>query len=182
MTKERLSEEPLSEEDADKFLGGRALGAKILFEELSSGIDPLGPENKLIFATGVTTGVPFSGNCRYVVMAKSPLTGGWGESNASGFFGPELKFSGFDLIIFEGKASHPVYLVVERGKPQLQDARALWGKMTGETQDQIRAQRRRQDQSGVHRPRGREPCTIRLDPQRSSSSIGTNRHGGCYGL
>ena len=138
LTRDRLDEELLSEEDADNFLGGRALGAKILFNELNPGIDPLGSENKLIFATGVVTGVPFSGNCRYLVMAKSPLTGGWGEANASGFFGPELKFSGFDLVVFEGKASHPVYLSVMRGTPEIRDATNLWGKITGETQALIR--------------------------------------------
>jgi aldehyde:ferredoxin oxidoreductase len=140
LSKETLSEEALSEEDADKFLGGRALGAKILFDELNPGVDPLDPENKLVFATGVVTGAPFSGNCRYVVMAKSPLTGGWGESNASGFFGPELKFAGFDLVVFEGTASNPVYLSIKRDKPEIRDATRLWGKITGETQEQIRAE------------------------------------------
>ncbi|MBC7262312.1 MAG: aldehyde ferredoxin oxidoreductase, partial [Chloroflexi bacterium] len=87
LTESRITEEPLEENVARAFLGGRGLGAKILFDELKPGIDPLGPENKLVIAAGVVTGLPFGGNCRYVIMAKSPLTGIWGESNASGFFG-----------------------------------------------------------------------------------------------
>jgi len=130
--------EPLSEATARAFLGGRGLGAKILFDELKPGVDPMGPENKLVFATGVVTGLPFAGNCRYVVMAKSPLTGIWGEANGSGFWGPELRFAGFDAIVVEGKAQTPVYLWIHDGQAELRDASHLWGKITGETEEAIR--------------------------------------------
>jgi aldehyde:ferredoxin oxidoreductase len=133
-----VKEEKLDEGTARKFIGGRCLGAKILFEELEQGIDPLGPENKLIIATGVLTGIPFAGNSRYVIMAKSPLTGLWGEANASGFFGPELKRAGYDAVIIEGKAANPVYLWIHDDEVKIKNASHLWGKITGDVQKLIR--------------------------------------------
>jgi aldehyde:ferredoxin oxidoreductase len=130
--------ETLTEESARRFFGGRGLGARILFQELQPGIDPFSPENKIVFATGPITGAPFSGNSRYVVMAKSPLTNAWGEANASGWFGPELKFAGYDAIVVEGKAFQPVYILVGDETVDIRDASKLWGKTTGETQNAIR--------------------------------------------
>ena len=138
LTDSEISDETLSEETTRNYVGGRGLAAKILFEELKPGIDPFGPENKLIFATGPMTGFPFPGNARYGVYAKSPLTGIWGEGYAAGFFGPELKFAGYDAVVFEGKAETPVYLLIRKGEPELKDATRLWGKLTGETQEIIR--------------------------------------------
>ena len=138
LSKQKITVEKLEEKTARKYIGGRGLGAEILFNELKPGIDPLGPENKLVVATGVLTGIPFGGNSRYVVMAKSPLTGIWGEANASGFFGPELKRAGYDAIIIEEKANAPVYLWIHNGEAEIRDANHLWGKITGETQGIIR--------------------------------------------
>lgn len=138
LTDKRITEEELEESVARQFLGGRGLGAKILFDELKPGIDPLGPENKLVVAAGVVTGIPFGGNCRYVIMAKSPLTGIWGEANASGFFGPELRFAGFDAIVVEGRSEKPVYLWIHDGEAEIRDASHLWGKITGDTEGLIR--------------------------------------------
>ena len=128
----------MSEETIRRFLGGKCLGARILYEELEPGIDPLGPENKLILATGPLTGAPFPGNARHVVMAKSPITGGWGESHAGGFFGAELKFAGYDAVIVEGRAEAPTYLWIREGEAELRDARGLWGKVTGDVQKELR--------------------------------------------
>jgi aldehyde:ferredoxin oxidoreductase len=138
LTRQTWNDETVAEESARKFFGGRGLGARILFQELKPGIDPLGPENKMVFATGPVTGAQFSGNSRYVVMAKSPLTNAWGEANVSGWFGPELKFAGYDAIVVEGKASRPVYLLIREGNVEIRDASKLWGKTTGETQKAIR--------------------------------------------
>ena len=138
LTSGKISQENISEETLKKYLGGKCLGAKILFEELEPGIDPLGPKNKLIFATGPLTGAPFPGNSRYTVLTKSPLTGGWGESHSAGYFGPEMKYAGFDAIIIEGKAEKPLYLWIHNGEAELRDAENLWGKTTGETQNEIR--------------------------------------------
>jgi aldehyde:ferredoxin oxidoreductase len=134
----RIRTEKLEDGIARNFLGGKCLGARILFDELEPAIDPLGSKNKLVFATGPLTGAPFPGNSRYVVMAKSPITGGWGESHAAGFFGPELKYAGFDAVIIEGKAEAPVYLWIREGDSELRDAKQLWGKITGDVQSEIR--------------------------------------------
>lgn len=134
----KITVEKLDEDTIKTFIGGKCLGAKILFEELEPGIDPLSPENKLIFATGPLTGAPFPGNSRYVVMGKSPLTGGWGESHAAGHFGPELKYAGFDALIVEGKADKPVYIWVRDGDAEIRDAGKLWGRVIGEVQEEIR--------------------------------------------
>jgi len=138
LTDRKAKSEKLSEETIRRFLGGKCLGAKILYEELEPGTDPLGPDNKLVFAAGPLTGAPFPGNSRYVVMAKSPVTGGWGESHAAGFFGPELKYAGYDAIIIEGSADEPVYLWIRNGDAEFRDAKSIWGKITGTVQKEVR--------------------------------------------
>ncbi len=137
LTDEKVSEEPLDASTAKKFIGGRGLGVKILFDELKRGVDPLGPDNKIVIATGVLTGIPIPGNARHIVMAKSPLTGVWGESPAGGFFGQELKSAGYDAIIIEGKAAKPVYLWLHDGETEVKDASHLWGKLTRDVQRDI---------------------------------------------
>jgi len=138
LTDGKVSKEWLDESIARKFIGGRGLGAKILFDEVKPGVDPLRPENKLVIATGVVTGIPFPGNSCHSVMAKSPLTGIWGEAHAKGFFGPELKSAGFDAIIIEGKADAPVYLWINDEKAEIRNASHLWGKLTREAQNIIK--------------------------------------------
>ena len=132
--------ERIPEEVIKKHLGGRGLGAKILFEELRPGIDPLGPENKLVFAVGPVTGAPFSGNSRYTVMAKSPLTGGWGESSAGGFFGAELRFAGLYAVVFEGMSESPVYLWSKDDHAEIHNAEHLWSKDPIETIEGIKSE------------------------------------------
>ena len=120
-----------------EFIGGRGLGTKILFDEVLPTVSPLSAENKLIFATGPATGTQL-GSCRYVVVTKSPLTGGIACSNAGGHFGPALKFAGYDAIIFEGRAKEPVYLSVCNDAVEIRPASHLWGKSTNQTEDMIR--------------------------------------------
>ena len=120
------------------YFGGGGLAAYYLLNDLDPGIDPLSPDNILIFALSVVTGAPLSGFSRYTIAAKSPLTGGFAETEAGGYFGPELKFSGFDAIIFKGKAPKPVYLWIHEGRVEIRDAGALWGLENGETLDKIR--------------------------------------------
>ncbi|MHA2281963.1 MAG: aldehyde ferredoxin oxidoreductase family protein [Promethearchaeota archaeon] len=133
LTKGTISEEFPDEETLKMYLGGAGLATKYLIDEVPKGIDPLGPENKLIFMTGPLTGTPSPSTGRYCVIAKSPLTGIWGEANSAGFWGRDLKRSGFDGVIFEGISSKPVYLVTEDGKAELRDASHLWGQNTSET-------------------------------------------------
>ena len=128
-----LKEEVPDEQDLRMFMGGAGLATKYLFDEVPRGIDPLGPENKLIIMTGPMTGTMAPSTGRFSVVAKSPLTGFWGQANSGGFWGVHLKRSGYDGIIFEGKADKPVYLVTDNGKAELKDATHLWGKNTSET-------------------------------------------------
>jgi aldehyde:ferredoxin oxidoreductase len=121
-----------------KYVGGWGFIGYYLLKELKPMIDPLGPENKLIFAAGPITGVPIAGNSRNAVGAKSPLTGGFGAGEAGGFWGAELKHAGFDAIIVEGKAEKPVYIWVHDGEAEIRDADHLWGLHTKESQERIR--------------------------------------------
>lgn len=110
-----------------RYPGGKALAAYHLLGELRPGGDPLGPENVLILATGLLTGAPISTATRFNAIARSPLTGGFGESEAGGYWGPELKMAGLDAIIVTGRSPDPVYLAVRDGTAQIRDARHLWG-------------------------------------------------------
>ena len=120
------------------YLGGGALASYFLLRDLPAGVDPLGPENLLIFASNVLSGVPIAGMTRYTVAAKSPLTGAYGESEAGGFWGPELKFTGFDAVVIKGKAAKPSYLYIHDGKVELRSAEKIWGLETGPAQEKIR--------------------------------------------
>ena len=122
------------------YMGGAAMAAAILLRELPAGVDPLGPDNILVVSTGPLNGIPLSGTTRFTVAAKSPLTGGYGEAEAGGWWGPELKFAGFDGIIVTGQSSRPVYLWIQDGQVELRDASHLWGKPSGEVQDRLTAE------------------------------------------
>lgn len=130
--------EPLNMEWAQEYLGQRGLATKYLVEEVNPKADPLSPENKLIMATGPLTGTMASTGGRYSVITKSPLTGAIACSNSGGYFGAELKFAGWDMIIFEGKSPKPVYLSIENDKAELKDASHLWGKTVWDTEEIIK--------------------------------------------
>ncbi len=119
------------------FIGGYGLGARILYNNQKGGVDPLGPENTLGIVTGPLTGTPATFGSRFVVVSKSPLTGGWGDANSGGHFGPYLKFAGFDGIFIKGISEKPVYLFLDNGKAELKDASHLWGKGTYEVEDTL---------------------------------------------
>lgn len=137
LTKGTLKEKTLSQELADNFVGGYGLGARILYEMMKPGADPLGPDNVIGFVSGPlnATGASFGG--RYMVVCKSPVTGGWNDANSGGRFGPEMKRAGYDAIFVSGAASHPVYIYVKDGKAEIRDATALWGKDCKETQEAL---------------------------------------------
>ena len=132
------------EEPGDAFFrrygGGRGFIAHYLLKHVPKGADPLSPQNVLIFAPGVLTGSPVPGAGRHSVGAKSPLTGGFGESEAGGFWGAELKRAGWDGIVVHGAAATPVYLWINEGTVEFRDATHLWGKITGDVQDAILAE------------------------------------------
>ena len=120
------------------YVGGSALTAYYLLKHLKPGVDPLSEENVLVFACSVVTGSPLSGYSRYTVAAKSPLTGAFGRTEAGGYFGPELKFAGFDAIVVRGRAPKPVYLYVNDGTVEIRDAAAIWGQDNWVTLEKIR--------------------------------------------
>lgn len=120
------------------FMGGSAMASYFLLTEMGKDVDPLGPENTLVFTVSVLTGAAIPGVNRYTVAAKSPLTGAFGEAEAGGFWAVELKKAGFDAIVIKGMAPRPVYLWIEDGKVELKDASHLWGKDTGYTEQKIR--------------------------------------------
>jgi len=121
-----------------KYIGGEGFVAYYLLKELEPNTDPLGPENKLIFATGPITGVSIAGAGRNSVGAKSPLTNGFGEAEVGGYWGPELKRAGFDAIIIEGKAKSPIFIWIKNGNVEIRAANHIWGKTTGEAQKIIK--------------------------------------------
>lgn len=140
LTTRTIEIETPPEEFYRTYFGGQGFVAHYLLNEVPAGADPLGPDNILVFATGVLTGAPFAGSGRHSVGGKSPLTGGFGESEAGGFWGAELKKAGFDALVIRGVASEPVYLWINGQDVQIQPARHLWGKETAEVQAAIRAE------------------------------------------
>ncbi len=138
LTEGTCREEPLNMEWAQQYLGSRGLATKYLVSEIDPKVDPLSPENKMIMATGPLTGTMASTGGRYTVVTKGPLTGAIACSNSGGFFGAEMKFAGWDMIVFEGKSPKPVYLFVENDKAELRDASHLWGKSCWETEETIK--------------------------------------------
>ncbi len=131
----------IEEKDDDfyrKYIGGRGIALYYLHTEMPAGIDALSSGNLLIFAAGLLTGIPGPAVPRFTVCAKSPLTGGFAESEAGGFWGPELKRAGFDVIIITGKAEKPVYLWIKNGKVKFKEAANIWGCETGETEDRLK--------------------------------------------
>ena len=138
-----LSNHKIEVEEADEafyrsYLGGRGIGYHYLMQQVPAATDPFAPENILVLATGVMTGAPLPASCRFAAVGKSPLTGTAGESEAAGFFGPELKMAGFDAVVFQGRSEKPVYLWVTGGKAEIKDATHLSDAGTREVEDAIR--------------------------------------------
>lgn len=124
--------EPLDPEAVRMFLGGTGYACKLLYDELAPGLDPLGPLNKLVFATGPLCSNTVPGGGSVELCFKSPLTGGWGESRAGSDFGPDLRRAGYDHLIIEGRSEQPVYLVIRDGQVSFRPAAHLAGKTVGE--------------------------------------------------
>ena len=138
LTEGTVRSEPLNMEWARQYIGSRGLGSKYLISEIDPKVDPLSPENKIIWATGPLTGTMAATGGRYTVITKGPLTGAIACSNSGGYWGAELKFAGWDMIIFEGKSPKPVYLYINDDQAELRDAADLWGKSVGQTEEQLK--------------------------------------------
>lgn len=138
LSEQKVETEPLNIEIAQKFLGGTGYAVRYLYDCVDRNTDPLGPDNPLFFMTGPLTGTSAPTAGRWVVCAKSPLTGIWGESNCGGFFGAELKFAGFDGILVTGASERPVYLFVTEDVQELRDASRVWGSGVYKTHEQLK--------------------------------------------
>ena len=140
LTDRTIKKEPLNEDWAKEYVGGRGLGAKYLSEEMDPTLDALDPDNKMLFVTGPLTGTNASCGSRYMVVTKGPLTNAITTSNSGGYWGPELKFAGYDMLILEGKASSPCYLWIYDDVVEIRDAAHLWGKTVWETEEELRSE------------------------------------------
>jgi aldehyde:ferredoxin oxidoreductase len=134
LTRKQATTEVLSLEMAKNYIGGAGFGIKYLYDEVPPGSDPLGPDNKLIFAVGPFTGSTIPCASRMSVVAKSPLTGAVGMASTGGFFPAELKFAGYDVLIVEGEAEKPTYIVINGDQVQFRDASGIWGTTTSDCQ------------------------------------------------
>ncbi len=134
LSNETVSREQLNEEDARKFIGGKGLGAKMLFDEIDPVVDPLSPENVLILATGPLTGTLTPTSGRWCVVTKSPLTSLYLDSHVGGYFGAEMKKAGYDFVVIKGKAENPVYIAINDDDVEIKDAGHLWGKNCFDTE------------------------------------------------
>lgn len=137
LTTGAVGEYPLTDDDREKFLGGRFISTKILWDALKPGTDPLSPDNLLIVMTSPLTGTGAPSTSRYDISSKSPLTGAIGHSNSGGNFGIYLKRAGWDGIVIRGKAEKPVYLEIEEDDIEIKSAEHLWGMNTEETQEAL---------------------------------------------
>lgn len=135
-----ISKEPLTIQDAQNYIGARGLGTKMFMNEVAPDVEPLSDANHLIFMTGPLTGTLATSGGRYNVVTKAPLTGTIAASNSGGYFGPELKYAGYDAVIFEGKSAKPVYLWIKDDVVELRGAEHLWGKDVPTTTDTLRAE------------------------------------------
>ncbi len=140
LTAGTVKSEPLNMEWARAYLGSRGLGSKYLISEVDPKVDPLSPDNKIIWATGPLTGTMASTGGRYTVITKGPLTGAIACSNSGGYWGAELKMAGWDMVIFEGKSPKPVYLYIADDVAELRDAAHLWGQTVWKTEEALKTQ------------------------------------------
>ena len=140
LTRRTTGVEEMDEATFRRHPGGRALIAHYLLSEMPANVDPLGPDNILVFAMGVLTGTPLSGASRHAVGAKSPLTNGFGEAEVGGFWGAELKRAGWDAIVVTGASAVPVYLFIKDDTVEIRDAAHLWGKEIMETEETLKAE------------------------------------------
>ena len=135
LSKGTTTKEPLDAKRARAYIGGRGLATRYLTDEIDPKVDPLGPDNKVIIATGPLTGTNAPTGGRYMVVTKSPLTGAIACSNSGGYVAPEIKGCGYDFIILEGKAASPVYLWLHNDAVEVRPADTVWGKTVHDSED-----------------------------------------------
>jgi len=149
LTEGKVSIEKLDEGIARKYLGGKGLGAYLLYNNVSPNTDPYAPENNLIFITGPLTGTTFPAAARSGVITKSPMTGTFLDTYAGGLFGPHMKYAGYDMVVITGKAKDPVYIMADGGKISIKEADHLWGLSCSETENRLRRELKLEKKSKV---------------------------------
>ncbi len=137
LTTKTVKKDTIDGETYKKYPGGSALGMYLMLKEMNPEVDPLSPENMLIFSVAPLTGIPISGQSRMCVTTKSPLTGTAGDSQVGGYIPAHLKGNGYDSIVFTGKSESPVYVYIDKDKVEIKDAKNIWGKITGEAEEII---------------------------------------------
>jgi len=142
LTSGKTKNAPISDEMVETYLGGRGLGARLLFDRLPAKTDPLSPENVLIFLTGPLTATMVPGSSKFVVITKSPLTHGWCDSYSSGRISVELKKAGYDGMVIRGKSNHPCYLRIDDKGVEIREANLFWGRDSFETEKRLRESER----------------------------------------
>jgi aldehyde:ferredoxin oxidoreductase len=177
-----LKEERLDDKMCRDYLGGYGIGARIIYSRQKAGVDPLGPDNMLGMMSGLLTGTPIPTGARYQVMGKSPLTGGWGDANSGGEFGPYLKFAGFDGVFFTGISPKPVYLLLDNGKAELKDASGLWGKDAYDTEDTLIAEYGKDSRVACIGPSGENISLIASIMTDHGSAAGRSGLGAVMGV
>jgi aldehyde:ferredoxin oxidoreductase len=176
-----IKEEALDDNMSRDFIGGYGIGARILYSRQKAGVDPLGPDNIVGFMTGPLTGTSAATGARYQVVAKSPLTGGWGDANSGGDFGPYLKFAGYDGVFVSGISPKPVYLLIDAGKAQIKDAGNLWGKDAYETEANLMAEYGNQSRVACIGPSGEKVSPIAAVMTDHGSAAGRSGLGAVMG-
>lgn len=137
LSSQSIDEEPLDQDLRERFLGGRGVGAKILYDSLSPGTDPLTPDNVIILATGPLTGTSAPGS-KLSIISKSPATGGYGDSSIGGHIGPEIRYAGYDVVVIKGRSAEPVILWINNDRVEFRDASHLWGQGTLATEKHLK--------------------------------------------
>jgi aldehyde:ferredoxin oxidoreductase len=138
LSEKKYTKEKLEEEFIRKYLGGRGLGVKLLYDEVDEKVKPLAPENVIVITSGILTGTPLPSSGRYEVITKSPLTGTIATSNSGGSWGVELRKTGYDALVITGKAEEPTYLWISDEKVEFRDAKKIWGKTVSETDELVK--------------------------------------------
>ena len=137
LTERKVLTENLDERFARNYIGGVGFGIRLLYDRLAPKVDPLSPENMLVFASGPLGALNFMGSTGISVVSKSPLTGLIGDSDIRGSFGRNLKSCGYDALIIRGKARSPVSAELTDGTVEIRDAADLWGKTTADVQSTL---------------------------------------------
>src|SRR5262249_30274224 len=177
----QIRKEAVPEQMIESFIGGRGVGSKLLMDNMDPKVDALDPRNPLIFATGPVTGTYAPTGGRYMVITKSPLTGAIACSNSGGFWGPALRFAGYEYLMVEGRAKEPVYLFILDDHIEIRPARHLWGKIVDDAENIIREETHPDVKIASIGPAGEQRSRIACVMNDKGRAAGRSGVGGVMG-